>query len=132
MGSELERLLDAYRQSLVGGTCGVPNTLSEIATGISPDLALVQQLGPADADDSSHSTEESDDPRSDVGCVKPGSKKAPKQFRPYDSSMAVSSSGLDETGPLSLWAKAMAKYEILNQLKEQYDAAELISDEGGK
>ena len=46
--------------------------------------------------------------------------------------MVVSSSGLDEAGPLSLWAKAMAKYDILNQLKAQYDAAEQMSDEGAK
>ena len=132
LGSELEHLLNAYRQSFAGETCGVPNTLTEIATGIKPDQISVQQHGPADVDEESEDREESDEANSEDANENRDKTKAAKPIRCHDSSMVVSSSGLDEIGPLSLWAKAMSKYEILNQLKEQYDTAALLSDEGAK
>ena len=61
LGSELEHLLDAYRQSFHGKACGVPNTLSDFATQIASEQVSVQHRGPADVDDSSCSTEASED-----------------------------------------------------------------------
>ena len=132
LGSELEKLLDAYRKSLHGKSCGVPDTLSDVATQITPTQVSVQHRGPADVEDSSCTTADSDDARSDDGEKKSTEKRPCRFSQQPDSSMVVSSSGLDEIGPLSLWAKAIEKWNVLNQLKVQYDAAESMNDEGGK
>ena len=129
LGAELEHLLAAYRASLLGKPSGVPSTLSEVATGVSSEQISVQHHGFGAADEASESSTDSED---DPGGGKPVAKKTIKRPRQLDSSMAVSSADGDQVGPLSLWAKAMAKYDILNQLKQQYDAAEQKADEGAK
>ena len=135
LGAQLEHVLEAYRQSLSGKTTGVPSTVTEIATPIAPDQLFLQQRGPADADagntcgsgSSGGSESENSTPSSSVN------KRKKKRIRqPHDSSMAVASTGHDEMDTLSLWSRAMEKYAVLNQLKEQYDNAELVSDEGAK
>ena len=113
LGERLEYVLEAYRQSLSGKTCGVPSTVTEIATRIESDKLSVQQQGPADAEtDSSSDSGCLGDSENDMEPVAASSKKTERLHRPVDSSMVVSSSGADEMDSLSLWAKAMQKYEV--------------------
>jgi hypothetical protein len=134
LGPHLEGLLAEYEKNLEGGHSGVPRVLTEIATSIKSEQTTVLLQGPADADveDPSSGTETSecdvDAGRHPRSTVIP--KKNPSQA--YDHSMVVSSTGIDETGPLTLWTRAMAKYDVLNQLQEQYNAATHASDEGSK
>ena len=102
LGGELEGILEAYRQSLLGKTSGVPRAMTEVATSIAFEKIVLQQQGPADAVASSRNS--SDAEVEDDGVWKSAAREAKQRPRySMDSSMAVTSSGLDDAGPLSLW-----------------------------
>ena len=129
LGDELEYVLRAYRQSLDGQSAGVPQTLLEVATQIASDKLTVQHVGPVDAGHETSGDDDSDGSHdSQARCQ--DKRNYERNHAHMDSSMVVASTGLEEAGPLSLWAKAMDKYDVLRQLKEQYDAAEKNSDDG--
>ena len=133
LGAQLEHVLEAYRQSLSGKTSGVPSTVTEVATTIASDKLTLQQQGPADADAGNTSGSGSSDESENENKPSASSIKKTKRMRqPHDSSIAVVSSGHDEMDALSLWSKAMSKYDVLTQLKEQHDNAHLVSDDGAK
>ena len=101
LGSRLERVLAAYRNSIPDGVEGVPRELVDTATTIDAAHAPRMRAGPADAADSEA------EGSGDEG------KSARVAF--VDASAAVVDTGFDTVTPLRLWSNAMKKYKVLEE-----------------
>ena len=91
LGTHLERIVSAYRESVGSSGVGVPAQLIHTATSIDPKHLPRAGEGPAEAVD----------------------HEAGREGGSYDS--AVLDTGLEELTPLQLWSTAMSKYKVLEE-----------------
>ena len=91
LGEYLERILDAYRESVGVTGEGVPRQLLADATLINDAHLPTAREGPTDAVDKDN------------------------EQNPQTYSSAVIDTGLEELTPLQLWNTAMSKYQVLQE-----------------